>query len=264
MRTWRHRLKRLDRVLSNPTYLRLVGQVPTWRLMLATALAGFGVVLVAHWARSAVIGYAYGGLLFLLFTWPLGLTVWRSLRWTEATVGQSLLLALASWAMGTAATLALGFNPQAARLSRMRWPEALHLLWQFPLVLPVENLVLLGGLISLWQWVRPLNGLDRLMVAATAAFLFGLWHVPAWGGWTMVVIGLTVLPWAVYLMATGDFLAPMLAHIWLDVMAVVSAAAASAPDWRRFVSPGLFLVAMLVGLSYSLYRDWRHAGRQVH
>ncbi|MCY0878843.1 MAG: CPBP family glutamic-type intramembrane protease [Firmicutes bacterium] len=250
---------RLHGVSPAPTFLALVDQVATWRLLLATLFGGGGVLLVARWAHSPLVGYAYGGLAWIAAAWPLPGRILKTLTWSDVALGQSFLLTLASWAMGTAATLALGFNPQAGRLSHLTWAEAQRWLWQFPLVLPVENLVLLGGLLSIWQWVRPRHAWDRAITAALAACLFGLWHVPAWGGWTMVVIGLTVLPWTIYLIATGDMVAPLLAHIWLDTLAVLGAAAGGTSSASHYLLPAMLLGILLVGLGYSIYRDWHKA-----
>ncbi|MCY0865474.1 MAG: CPBP family glutamic-type intramembrane protease, partial [Sulfobacillus sp.] len=221
-------------------------------LLAATAVVGLGRLAHSSWA-----GYGYGGLIFLVITWPLGGWLWRHTRLTSATWGQTLLLVAASLAMGSAATHMLGFNPQAGGLSRLTPTAARQLLWQFPLVLPVENLVLLGGLIAVWQWVRPRGSGERLLVALVAALLFGLWHVPSWGGWTMLVIGLTVWPWTIYLFVTGDMLAPILAHVLLDVLAVLQKA------WpvgaNQLLWPGVILALLVFGLVFSLWFDWHRA-----
>jgi len=246
-------------ILSQPAPLfwQVNQIVPAWRMALGTLLAATAVVGLGRLAHSSWAGYGYGGLIFLVITWPLGGWLWRHTRFTSATWGQTLLLVAASLAMGSAATHMLGFNPQAGGLSRLTPTAARQLLWQFPLVLPVENLVLLGGLIAVWQWVRPRGSGERLLVALVAALLFGLWHVPSWGGWTMLVIGLTVWPWTIYLFVTGDMLAPILAHVLLDVLAVLQKA------WpvgaNQLLWPGVILALLVFGLVFSLWFDWHRA-----
>jgi hypothetical protein len=225
--------------------------------MVATAASGLAVLVMGSLARSTTVGYGYGGLIFVLLSWPLIRLMLRAVTWTDATVWQTILLVIASLAMGTVAEKTLGFNPQSGRLHHLAWSQGQHLLWQFPLVLPVENLVLLGGLVALWQLIRPRSGFERLMVATLAAFAFGLWHVPVWGGWTLVVVGLTVLPWTVYLLATGDMLVPILAHLVMDGLAVVNTAAPSRAWFRILADPMLLLSLLVLGLMWSAYREWR-------
>lgn len=246
----------------DPLFLRYVGRVPTWRLVAATALGGLMVLIMGHAAHSSAVGYGYGGLIFVLLSWPLIRGVLYSLNWTDSTVWQAMLLVIASLAMGTVGDRILGFNPQAAKMHQITWPEGQHLLWQFPLVLPVENLVLLGGLIAVWQIVRPRTAFERLMVAVLAAFVFGLWHVPAWGGWTMLVIGLTVLPWTLYLLATGDMLVPVVAHIVMDTLAVTGTAAPAHSLLRHFADPVLLLSLLMLGLIWSVLREWQERHRR--
>lgn len=241
----------------DPSFLRYVGRVPTGRMVLATLVGGIMVLVMGRAAHSGAVGYGYGGAFFLLLSWPLLRVVGRSLVWTDGTVWQAMLLVVASVAMGSLGNRILGFNPQAGRMHQIGWPEGQHLLWQFPLVLPVENLILLGGLVAAWQIVRPRSAFERLMVALAAAFVFGLWHVPAWGGWTMLVIGLTVLPWTLYLLATGDMLVPILAHIVMDSLAVVATVAPSESLTRRFIDPMVLIGLMVLGLLWSLFREWQ-------
>lgn len=241
------------------SFLGYVGLVTTWRLLLATALGGSLVLVIGRAAHSSVVGYGYGGAIFLVLSWPLLKAVFRSLKWTHATVFQTMLLVIASLAMGEIGQRLLGFNPQSARIHHLNWPQGQHLLWQFPLVLPIENLVLLGGLVVTWQIVGPRSRFERLMVGIVAAFAFGFWHVPAWGGWTMLVIGLTVLPWTLYLLATGDMVVPVLAHIVMDTMAVIAQTAPPETWARRMLDPFMLLGLLLLGLGWSLYRDWRVA-----
>lgn len=242
---------------ATPLFLRYAGQVQTWRLVAATAGGGLIVLLMGRAAHSGTVGYGYGGLFFLLLAWPLMRTVGRALLWSDATVWQTVLLVIASVAMGHVGTRLLGFNPQAGRIHHLSWPQGQRLLWQFPLVLPVENLILLGGLVALWQLVKPRTSLDRILVAMGASLLFGVWHVPVWGLATMIVIGLTVLPWTLYLLATGDMLAPVLAHIILDALAVIGALSPTHSLWRHFTDPVLLVGLLVSGLAWSLYREWR-------
>ena len=236
--------------------MRFVGRVPAWRMALATAVGGALVLIMGSAAKSSAIGYGYGGTAFVVLSWPLFRAVLRSLRWTDATVWQTVLLVIASIGMGALGDKLLGFNPQAGKLHHITWPQGQHLLWQFPLVLPVENLILLGGLVAAWQWIGPRTGFERFMTAVAAAAIFGAWHVPAWGGWTMVVIGLTVLPWAVYIMATGDMLVPILAHIVMDTLAVIATVAPKTSPVRHFADPMVLLALLGAGLVWSVYREW--------
>lgn len=246
----------------DPLFLRYIGRVPAWRMVLATAAGGLMVLVMGQAAHSSAVGYGYGAVVFVGFSWPLWRAVVRSLSWTDSTIWQTMLLVVASLAMGAVGDKILGFNPQAGKIHQITWPEGQHLLWQFPLVLPVENLVLLGGLIAVWQLVRPRSALERFMVALLGAFVFGLWHVPAWGGWTMLVIGLTVLPWTLYILATGDMLVPILAHIVMDTLAVAGTTAPKESLVRHFVDPVVILMLLVLGLLWSVFHEWRerHAG----
>lgn len=225
------------------------------RLWLATLCGGAGVLLISRWSHSSAAGYGYGGLLFLVLSWPLGRHVWRALRWRPATIPFAILLVIASVGMGSWGDWLLGFNPQATGMHRFSGLFAQKLLWQFPLLLPVENLILLGGLIALWQTVRPRGRWEGIMVAIAAAFLFGLWHVPAWGGWTMVSIGLTVIPWTVYLVATGDMVVPMVAHVVMDTMAVLGTSVPKASVWHVLALPALLVALLVLGLVGALMGD---------
>lgn len=255
--TWRRWIRWPGITSPDPLFLRFVGRVPAWRLGAATMVGGLMVLVMGRASASSAVGYGYGGILFVLLSWPFMRAVVRSLSWHDGTIWQTILLVIASLAMGNLGDRILGFNPQASHLHQMGWPEGQHLLWQFPLVLPVENLILLGGLVAVWQIVRPRSGFERMMVAVAAAFVFGLWHVPAWGGWTMFVIGLTVLPWTVYLLATGDMLVPVLAHIVMDTLAVVGTAAPNPSIWRHLADPILLLALLGLGLLWSLYHEWQ-------
>jgi hypothetical protein len=258
---WIKRIRWPGISVPDPVFLRYVGLVPTWRLGLATVGGGALVLLLGRVSHSGPVGYGYGGLVFVLLSWPLGRMVVRSWQWTDATVWQASLLVIASLAMGSVGQRLIGFNPQAAGMRHMTWPQGQQLLWQFPLVLPVENLVLLGGLVVAWQIVRPRGALDRLMVALLAAFVFGFWHVPAWGGWTMVVIGLTVLPWVIYIVGTGDMVVPVVAHVVMDTLAVIGTTAPPASLARRFADPIMLLSLLLIGLLWSLFRQWQDRRR---
>ncbi|PSR21224.1 MAG: abortive infection protein [Sulfobacillus acidophilus] len=260
---WQQRIRWPGISSSDPHFLRFVGLAPTWRLIVATVAASATVLIMGSVARSSTVGYGYGGVFFVIVSWPLVRPVLRSLQWTDATIWQTILLVIASLAMGAAAQKILGFNPQSGRLQHLPWSSGQHLLWQFPLVLPVENLVLLGGLVALWQLIRPRSGFERFMVGLVAAGVFGLWHVPVWGGWTLVVVSLTVFPWTVYLLATGDMLVPMLAHLAMDTLAVLSTAAPERAWFRVFVDPILLLSLLALGLMWSVYQEWRerHARR---
>lgn len=245
----------------DPAFLRFVGRVPAWRMALATVLGGCLVLLLGTAAKSGPVGYGYGGAAFVVISWPLFRGVLRSLKWTDATVWQTVLLVIASTGMGALGDKLLGFNPQASRLHHITWPQGQHMLWQFPMILPVENLILLGGLVAAWQWIRPRSGFERFMTAVAAAAVFGAWHVPAWGGWTLVVIGLTVLPWTVYILATGDMLVPILAHIVLDTVAVIATVAPTQSLLHRLVDPLTLLGLLAAGLTWSLYREWQERRR---
>ncbi len=247
---------------SDPSFLRYVDCVPTWRLMAATVGGGVLVLLVGRAAHSPTIGYGYGGLFFVFGSWPLMRVVGRASVWTDATVWQTILLVIASVAMGHLGSRILGFNPQAGRIHSLGWAQGKRLLWGFPLLLPVENLILLGGLVALWQAIKPRTALDRVLVAIAAAFVFGFWHVPVWGFWTMPVIGMTVLPWSLYLLATGDMLVPVLAHIAMDALAVIGALAPKESLWRHLGDPILLLALFVGGLMLSLYREWFNGSRR--
>ena len=72
----------------------------------------------------------------------------------------------------------------------------------------------------------------------------------------MVVIGMTVLPWTLYLLATGDMLGPVLAHIVMDALAVVGALSPKHSLWRHVGDPLLLVALLVLGLLWSLYREW--------
>lgn len=239
-----------------PGFQTLVGPLPLWRLFLATALGSIAVLVLSHWSKSSLAGYSYGFLLFTLISWPFVPQIVKTARWRDATVAESLLLLVASMALGAFAQKILGFNPQQPGLSRMNWQTAVRMLWQFPLVLPVENALLIGAMATVWKFLRPTTAWQRGGVAMLTAALFGLWHVPFWGPWTMWTIGLSVLPWVLFMMATGDVVVPLLAHILMDTMAMVLTFGPS----RSFAVHDFWLVGMtmliVLGLTASVIRDW--------
>ncbi len=240
-----------------PQFLSLIQPVSMLRLFVATVVGSCAVLVLSPLTKSSMAGYAYGALLFTALSWPFVPKILTTARWTEATLGQSVLVLIASTALGDVAQRLLGFNPQQSGLDRMTWHGAARMLWQFPLVLPVENLLLIGAMAFLWQFLRPSSAWQRFGVALLAAALFGLWHVPFWGPWTMWTIGMSVLPWVLYMMATGDIVVPLVAHILMDTMAMVLTFGPSGSLWVRYFWILAALTMIMAGLGRSLYRDWR-------
>ncbi len=250
-------------VLSPPpkTFDNLIPTIPMWRIFLATVAGSAAVLALSVLTKSSMAGYGYGAAIFAAISWPYVPALLKSVRWTDATIIQAVLVLFASLAMGDAAQKILGFNPQSHGLDKLNWTVAGRLLWQFPLVLPVENLLLIGAMGFLWKFVRPVSAWQRFGVAILASAFFGLWHVPFWGPWTMWTIGMSVLPWVVYMMATGDVLVPLVAHILMDTMAMVLTFGPHGSVLVHYFWIGLATVLVLMGLSRSAYRDWlRRAG----
>lgn len=260
MQRWWSRIVRHWPGLSrdSPAFFLLGSGVPAWRLWLATVVAAGALVAISRWSHSTAAGYGYGLAVFIAISWPLAVQVVQSLRWTEATWGQSLLLLGASLIMGRLADRWLGFNPQAPVMSKLSWPLAAKLLWEFPLLLPIENLLLLGALLALWKTVPRKDWRHRLAIAVGGAFLFGLWHVPFWGGWTLVTVGLSVLPWTLYLLATGDMLAPLVAHILMDGWSIIAQAAPERTFFRQHLVWTAIFAVLLGGAARSFLWDWRN------
>ncbi len=237
-------------------FLQAVEYVSGWRLFMATVAGSLLVLIMGQTAQSSSVGYCYGVIGFSVISWPFVPRIIERVRWTEGTIFQAVLVLIASMVLGDAAQRILGFNPQASGLKHMNWTIAVHLLWQFPLVLPVENLLLIGAMGWLWKFLRPKTPGNRFGVALLSAAFFGLWHVPFWGPWTMWTIGLSVLPWTIYMLATGDFLVPVIAHVLMDVIAVVLTFSPKDSFISHYFWPLLAGGLILLGLSYSLYRDW--------
>ncbi|SMC06786.1 Abortive infection protein [Sulfobacillus thermosulfidooxidans DSM 9293] len=252
-------------VFSPPAqnFLQPMASIAAWRVFLATVMGGCAVLILGNVTKSSMAGYGYGAVLFTALSWPYVPQLLKTIHWTDMTIAQSLLLLIASIGLGEVAQRILGFNPQAQGMKHMNWPIAIHLLWQFPLVLPVENLLLIGSMAWLWKFLRPTSPGNRLGVAVLSAALFGLWHVPFWGGWTMWTISLSVLPWTLYMMATGDILVPLIAHILMDVIAMISTFAPPNSVIIHLLWPLLGIGLILLGLGHSLYQDWRVKRRKI-
>jgi hypothetical protein len=244
-------------------FLQEAESINAWRLFIAVMVGSSLVLVLGKAAQSSSIGYGYGAVGFTVISWPFVPRILRGVRWTDTTIVQAVFLLIASLMLGDAAERILGFNPQASGLKHFDWKVAGHLLWQFPLVLPVENLLLVGAMGWLWKFLRPLTPGNRFGVALLGAALFGLWHVPFWGPWTMWTIGASVLPWTIYMLATGDLLVPVIAHILMDVIAVVSTFAPKTSFISQYFWLLLIVVLITVGLSHSLYRDWRARGKKI-
>lgn len=241
--------------MESRKFTDFTGVVSTPRLILATVLGSSAILVLSSLSHSTVVGYGYGALLFVLISWPLTPRIVRSVRWTDVTLAQSLLLLVASVAMGSIGDRILGFNPQKTGLNRFDWPMAKHMLWQFPLVLPVENLLLLGMMVALWQVLRPFRPLQRMGAIVVAALGFGLWHVPFWGVWTIVPIATTVLPWILYIVATGDLVVPVVTHVLMDSLAMLTNFAPPRSPWAHYAVIGLVLVLLVAETLRSVYLD---------
>ncbi len=252
-------------VFSPPArkFVQAVELTSALRLFVAMAAGSVLVLMLGKAAQSSVVGYCYGGLGFTLISWPFVPGILKTIRWTDTTIVQVVLVLIASMVLGEAAQRVLGFNPQASGMKRMDWTTAVHLLWQFPVVLPVENLLLIGAMGWLWKVLRPDTPANRFGVVLFSAALFGLWHVPFWGPWTMWTIGVSVLPWSMYMLATGDFLVPVVAHILMDMIAVITAFAPRNSFVIHFFWPLLIVALIVLGLGHSLYRDWRFGRKKM-
>lgn len=199
-------------------------------------MVAFGI-----WSRSVLVGDGYGLMLSVGLSWPFARRLGKGLSVPCGLFWRSLLLFVASLVTSTAAVAFLGFNPQAARLSSVGWAEARALIWRFPLALPVENWILVLFLAAFGAIARDRQGLANRVpfAAATAAALaFGVLHVPYWGGWAWFPVAASVLPWTVYMTMSGDLIAPVIAHVLLDM----SVALALWPRLHAFAS-GATLVA---------------------
>ncbi|MDA8193656.1 MAG: CPBP family glutamic-type intramembrane protease [Thermaerobacter sp.] len=255
-RRWLQALRRWPGVTGDgPAFVGLADNLRAGRVWAAT-LGGSAVLIgMAGATHSAAVGYGYGFAVFSALSWPLLPRVLHRLIWTELRLLQGLLLLLASVGLGSLGDALLGLNPQAGGLERMSWPLAAKLLWEFPLLLPVENLMLLGILVALWNSVQPRRWVDRLAVAMMGSLFFGLWHVPFWGWGTMLVVGLSVVPWSLYILATGDMVAPVVAHLLMDSLALLAIAAPSGSLAHRYAMPAVVLGVVLLGTGQSLWRD---------
>ncbi len=237
--------------------------IATGRLFVATVIGSLAVLILGRVTQSSVTGYAYGALLFTVVSWPYVPRLIKTVRWTDMTIVQSVLVLVASLTLGDAAQRILGFNPQASGMKQMNWMTARHLLWQFPLVLPVENLLLVGAMAWLWKFLRPNRSVTRIAVSVLSAALFGLWHVPFWGIWTMWTIGMSVLPWVIYMIMTGDIIAPLIAHILMDTIAVILSFGPHDSLIVRLFWPLLGTSLILLGLGYAVYQDWCSTRRKT-
>lgn len=177
------------------------------------------MVVLGGYSRSILVGDGYGLILSAGLSWPLIRGLGDGVRLRPGIFWRSLALFLASLAASTAAVVFLGFNPQAARLEAIGWAEARALLWRFPLALPVENWMLVLFLTALGALSsdRGRSSGRALYAAGAAAVAFGLLHVPYWGGWAWFPVAASVLPWTIYMTWTGDLLAPLVAHLVLDM-----------------------------------------------
>lgn len=211
-------------------------QGPRWRLAGGLLAAAIIMVGVAHLSASVVVADLYAALALGILSWPWLRTVASSLRMPTRLPWKILLLFLTSVGMAHAANAFLGFNPQAHVTIRWHWATIHPLLWQFPLALPVENLVLLGLLVlGLQVWPR-----STYRASIMAAIAFGLLHVPFWGGWVWFPVAASVLPWVLYMRISGDLVAPLAAHLLLDSLAVMML-------WPGFVHHAFWIVGVGLG-----------------
>ena len=190
--------------------------VSTKRVVLGVILGPLAIVWIGRWSGSVVTGDLYAAALLLFCLWPLIPFGIVGNQWPQRLWARSLGLYLASVLMGRAATEFLGFNPQANVLSHWSWSLARALLWQFPIAIPVENLLLVVFVVG----CRKLFGPSRMAASVFPALAFGLLHVPFWGAWAWFSVGASVLPWTIYMVFSGDLWAPVIAHLVLDMTAV--------------------------------------------
>lgn len=246
---------RLDAGTRN--FMRLVLPGSGTRLFGATLVGTLAILWVSKVSQSSVVGYAYGAGLFTLLSWPFMPRLLRQVHWrTSHVMEKALGLLMVSLACGALGGVILGYNPQASGLGEFNWLLAQKLLWQFPFVLPVENLLLLGALASFVRISGARTAPSLMVMAIVAAAFFGLWHVPFWGWGTLLTISFTVLPWTLYMTLTGDVVVPVVTHVMMDTAAMVVNFAPS--HWVR----GGFMMALVVmvliwAVVRSWWRDWR-------
>lgn len=237
--------------------MRLVPPGSGTRLFGATLVGTLAILWVSKISHSSIVGYAYGAGLFTVLSWPfMPRLLGQVQRRTPHVMEKALGLLMVSLACGALGGMILGYNPQASGLREFNWLLAQKLLWQFPLVLPVENLLLLGALLSFVRISGARKISSLMLMAVIAAAFFGLWHVPFWGWGTLLTIGFTVLPWTVYMILTGDVIVPVVTHVMMDTAAMVVNFAPS--HWVR----GGFMMALVVlvliwAVARSWWRDWR-------
>lgn len=243
-------------------FIRLVPTVSGTRLFGSTLISTLVVLWLSRMSASSVVGYAYGAGVFTILSWPFLPHVLRQVRWGRRVVERALGLLVVSLTFGALVGFILGYNPQAHGLSELNWLIAQKLLWQFPLVLPVENLLLLGVLVGFVRITGSRKIIPLLVNACLAAGFFGLWHVPFWGWGTLLTIGLTVLPWTVYMVMTGDVIVPVITHLMMDTTAMVVNFAPS--HWIREGFMAALIVAILAwAVVRSWWEDWQAMSRDA-
>ncbi len=230
--------------------------VSTKRVVLGGLLGPLAIVLIGRWSRSVVTGDLYAAALLMFCLWPLIPFGIVNNKWPHGLWVRSVGLYLASVLMGRAATAFLGFNPQANVLSHWSGSVARGLLWQFPIVIPVENLLLVVFVLA----CRKLFGPSRMAASVFPALAFGLLHVPFWGTWAWFSVGASVLPWTIYMVFSGDLWAPVVAHLVLDMTAVL---ALSPLLLKSTYGPWLAAVGLwgLAGLAMAALHQWGRARR---
>ncbi|MCY0880507.1 MAG: hypothetical protein OWS74_00780, partial [Firmicutes bacterium] len=160
--------------------------------------------------------------IFALGTWPWMGQIVHTLKWPRQAWAWVLVLWQGAEVSGQMGSWLIGFNPQFAQMKRLTWPVAVHLLWQFPLELPIENLLLLGLIAAAWRFLRPHSRYEALSAAFLGALAFASWHMFTWNSWVVVPLTLGVLPWTIYLVMTGDMIVPIIAHILFDMEGTLS------------------------------------------
>ncbi len=243
-------------------FMRLVPTGSGTRVFGATLVGTLTVLWLSKVSHSSLVGYAYGAGLFTLLSWPFVPRLLRQVRWQKRVMERALGLLIVSLGFGALGGLILGYNPQAQGLSEFNWLLAQKLLWQFPLVLPVENLLLLGAMVGFVRITRARGTPQIMLMALLAAGFFGLWHVPFWGWGTLVTIGLTVLPWTLYMAVTGDVVVPVITHVMMDTTAMVVNFAPN--HWVREGFMAALIVAVLIwAVVRSWWEDWRTTSRDL-
>lgn len=259
-RRWRNAWRNWPGITGDSlAFKSLADGVSTSRTAWATLAGSVVLIVLSRTSHSPAVGYGYGFVVFASLSWPLVPRVLSRMRWHDATMIQGVLLLLASIALGSVGDRLLGFNPQAHSLNHLSWPVASKLLWSFPLLLPVENFMLLGGLLSLWNGFKPRTVLARVGVGLLAAWLFGLWHVPFWGWPTMWVVGLSVVPWTLYLLATGDMVAPIVAHLLMDTFSIMAVASPRGSLLHHYAIPVVVVAVLAVSAGHSFWKDFQKA-----